>query len=360
MLSLFLGWNEGVAIVVVGLVEARVQVGVSPLVELGSALHVLGRPGHHGREEWARGVRDGMSPALVEQTRAWMWATQAIRATPFVSVEGIPEQADFSAQVERIRRTAAEELARQLLRPVSGSRDPAAARRWGRSRGPAVTALVDMLIDRPHEGVARFLDFLEASWREWFRDEWHEVRAGLAQRSRKIEDSLQRFGTAAALASLDPAVTVRGGGGKGVVIAKVQSKRHDVSRRGLSIAASAFIHPHVYVADVPGQPLLLILPADPEPDPRPVPPAPVLLSRLAVLAHAGRLEICRAIASEPRTAGEIAALWSMDSTQVTRHLRSLASEGLVRATRQGRFVRYALDLEVVESLGVDLVRLLLR
>ncbi|GAA0969467.1 hypothetical protein GCM10009555_016660 [Acrocarpospora macrocephala] len=333
----------------------RVHVVVAPLIELGSALHVLGQPKHHNREEWAQNVRAAMSPALAEQSRTWAWATQAIRATPFVRVTGSPDRTDFPGQVERMRRIPARELAAQLLRPVSGAGDPAAARKWGRSRGPAVTALVDALIDQPEEAVGRFLDFLAATWQEWFRDEWRTVQPDLVARSRQIEDVLQRFGVAAALSSLDPAVSVRG---SSVVIAKVQSSRHDVSRRGLAIAPSAFVRPHVYVANIPGQPLLLI--HDAGADQGSVPSAPAILSRLTVLAHAGRLEVCRAIASEPRTAGEIAALWGMDPSQVTRHLRALASAGLVRAQRQGRFVQYALEVEAVESVGVDLVRLLLR
>ncbi|WP_155340803.1 ArsR/SmtB family transcription factor [Acrocarpospora corrugata] len=333
----------------------RIHVVVAPLIELGSALHVLGQPKHHGREEWAQNVLAGMSPVLAEQSRTWAWATQAIRATPFVRVTGNSDRNDFSGQVEQMRRIPARELANQLLRPVSGAGDPAAARKWGKSRGPAVTALVDALIDQPQAAVGRFLDFLAATWQEWFRDEWHTVQTDLVSRARQIEDIFQRFGGSAGLDCLDPAVSVRG---NSVVIAKVQSRRHDVSRRGLAIAPSAFVHPHVYVANIPGQPLLLI--HDAHPDQGVVPSAPAVLSRLTVLAHAGRLEVCRAIASEPRTAGEIAALWGMDPSQVTRHLRALASAGLVRARRQGRFVQYALEVEAVESVGVDLVRLLLR
>ncbi|GII80782.1 hypothetical protein Sru01_57640 [Sphaerisporangium rufum] len=332
----------------------RFQLIVSPLVELGSALHVLAGPEHHGRARWAAEVRARMSPDLAERTRAWAWATQAIRATPFVRA-GTPAAGVLAEQVEWLRRVPARRLARDLLRPVSGVDDPAVARRWARSRGAAVGALVDDLIDRPGEAAARFLDFLRDAGREWFDHEWRAARPPLVARARQIEDTLHRLGPAAALASLGPAVTPRG---DGAVIAKVLSKRHDVGRRGLAVAPSTFVHPHVYVADVPGEPVLLIHGI--APDPGPVPPAADVLDRLAVLGNAGRLEVCRAIAGEPRTAGEIAMLWRMDPTQVTRHLRALAAAGLVRTARQGRYVRYVVDLDVVEALGTDLARLLLR
>jgi DNA-binding MarR family transcriptional regulator len=49
----------------------------------------------------------------------------------------------------------------------------------------------------------------------------------------------------------------------------------------------------------------------------------------------GRLEVARAIATEPRTAGEISALWHIDPTLVNRHLRALAAAGLARTAGGG-------------------------
>jgi hypothetical protein len=48
-----------------------------------------------------------------------------------------------------------------------------------------------------------------------------------------------------------------------------------------------------------------------------VPSAADLLRRLGTVAHRGRLEVARAIATEPRTAGEISALWHIDPTLAT-------------------------------------------
>ena len=81
---------------------------------------------------------------------------------------------------------------------------------------------------------------------------------------------------------------------------------------------------------------------------------------METLAHPRRLEVARAIATEPRTAGEVAALWNIDPTLVNRHLRSLAAAGLARTERRGRFVQYRLDVAAIEGLGADLVALLLR
>lgn len=337
-----------------GPAAARPVAVVSAIIELGSALHVLRDPGHHDAERWAAGVRARITPALACSIESWAWTTQAIRATPFVTVS--PGATGLPGELRRLEALPAPVLAGQLLRPISPAGDIGAALRWGRSRGPAVAAMVQALAEQPAQAVADFLRFVERCSREWFAEEWTRIRPDLAARARRFADLTSTRGIVAALTSLDPAVTP-GAAGDGVTIAKVAKGRHDVSPRGLRVAPSAFIRPHLYVADVPGQPLLLIHPVHAGP---PVPEAGRLLRRLDTVASPGRLEVARAIATEPRTAGEVAELWRLDPTLVNRHLRALAAAGLARTTRRGRFVQYQLDIDAVRSLGTDLAALLLR
>ena len=327
---------------------------VSALVEFGSAMHVLRDPDHHGAGGWAAGIRAALSPRVAGWTESWWWTTQAIRSTPFVTATAPGD--DFRDRLGRLRAMPARRLAGQLLRPICPSGDLRVALRWSRSRGPAVAAVVEALVTRPEDAVEDFLSFLDHSWREWFSAEWVRIRPVLAARARRFAEAVSTGGAARALTTLDPAVTLAAAGG-GISIAKVQNARHDVSRRGLLVAPSTLIRPHLYVADVPGHSLLIIHPADVGP---PVPSVTELLRRLEALAHRGRLEVARAIATEPRTAGEIAALWNTDPTLVNRHLRALASAGLARTIRRGRFVQYQLDVGPLGALGGDLLSLLLR
>jgi DNA-binding transcriptional ArsR family regulator len=329
-------------VTIVGL--KSVSAALSPLSELGSALHAAGDPGHHAAD------LPPMGAGLRRRARRWAFATRAIRATPFVTVWG-PDDG-FAAQVDHLRALPARRLAAQLIRPISPAGDTAAALRYARARG--LGDLVAALVERPAPAVTEFLEFLSESWDTWFAQRWPAVRPVLAARARRFALDLAARGPTAALASLDPAITAAGAG---VSIAKVASRRHDVSRRGLVVVPSNLIRPHLYVADVPGRPLVLIHPVEAGP---PVLPTRDLLRRLTALANPGRLEVARAIATEPRTAGEIADLWHVDPTLVNRHLRALAAAGVARASRRGRFVQYELDAGAVDALGGDLLGLLLR
>jgi DNA-binding transcriptional ArsR family regulator len=317
---------------------------VSPLAELGSALHVLQDPGHHDRAGWS----PGLSPGLREQTARWSWTVQKHRSTPFVTVAGPAE--DFDQQLKRLHAMAPEELAAQLLRPFR--RVSEAGIRFGEARAPEVAEQVRRLRQEPGDAVADFLDFLRRSWDEWFAAEWQRIQPVLAERARHFAQVVAASGAAAALAGLDPALTA----GRGeVTLAEVCHHRHDVSRRGLAVLPSTFTWPHVWVVDVADQPLVLIHAISTG---RSAPPLKQLLARLEAIAHPQRFRVAQTILSEALTAGEVAELVHADPTVVNRHLRTLARAGLAGTTRRGRFVRYRLDTAAVSALGGDALAML--
>ena len=72
------------------------------------------------------------------------------------------------------------------------------------------------------------------------------------------------------------------------------------------------------------------------------------VSALAALAHEHRLRIFRLLVREGPSgvpAGEIAERVGVSPTSVSFHLKELDRAGLVTATRQGRFIRYAVRVE---------------
>jgi ArsR family transcriptional regulator, arsenate/arsenite/antimonite-responsive transcriptional repressor len=74
---------------------------------------------------------------------------------------------------------------------------------------------------------------------------------------------------------------------------------------------------------------------------------------LAALAHEQRLRIFRLLVRKGPNglpAGEIAEAVGASPTAASFHLKELDRAGLIRSTRQGRYVRYAIHIEGMRQL----------
>jgi DNA-binding transcriptional ArsR family regulator len=328
---------------------------VSPLVELGWAAHVLVGADHHPeRADWVAGVRGRVPDGLV----AWAFTVSAVRATVLADPT-LVAPAPLPDQLARLGDLPAGEFADALLRPLLRVRGRPAMRRaelaalprLARARGTGTVRIVRLLLDDPERARAEFTDLLADCWHAFFRQEWADTAPVLHQAAARRPS---RDGWAGAVRDLSPAVHVEPGR---LVVDKVRSKRVSAAGRGLVLTPTLFAGPHVYVADEPGRPVVVHYPATP---PTHAADRRATLRQLTVLAHPVRLEVCRAIAVEPRSAHEIARLWHLSDTTVTKHLIALRDAGLVETRRTGRFVRYSLHAAAVEQLGADLLEVLRR
>ncbi len=78
-----------------------------------------------------------------------------------------------------------------------------------------------------------------------------------------------------------------------------------------------------------------------------------IVTALAALAHEHRLRIFRLLVKQGPSgmpAGEIAESVGISATNTSFHLKELDRAGLLHATRQGRFIRYAIDVEGMRQL----------
>jgi DNA-binding transcriptional ArsR family regulator len=78
-----------------------------------------------------------------------------------------------------------------------------------------------------------------------------------------------------------------------------------------------------------------------------------IVRALAALAHEHRLEIFRLLVRRGPSglpAGEIADKVGMGPTNTSFHLKELDRAGLLRATRDGRYIRYAIDVDGMRRL----------
>lgn len=77
------------------------------------------------------------------------------------------------------------------------------------------------------------------------------------------------------------------------------------------------------------------------------------VAALAALSHPQRLRIFRRLVAEGPTglpASDIAKAVGASATAASFHLKELDRAGLIRGTRHGRFVRYAIDVEGMRRL----------
>lgn len=78
-----------------------------------------------------------------------------------------------------------------------------------------------------------------------------------------------------------------------------------------------------------------------------------VISALSALAHQHRLRIFRLLVRAGPSgvpAGEIAEHVGISATSTSFHLKELEHAGLITATRQGRFIRYAVQVEGMRQL----------
>ncbi len=78
-----------------------------------------------------------------------------------------------------------------------------------------------------------------------------------------------------------------------------------------------------------------------------------IVAALAALAQEHRLRIFRLLVAEGPSgmpAGEIADRIGIGATNMSFHLKELDRAGLLRATRQGRFIRYAIQVDGMREL----------
>ncbi len=73
------------------------------------------------------------------------------------------------------------------------------------------------------------------------------------------------------------------------------------------------------------------------------------VEQLKALADPLRIRLLRELANAPRTVTELAALYETDIGGLSHHLGVLFRVGLVKRTRQGRFVEYRVSTPVAQG-----------
>ncbi|MFI9813423.1 helix-turn-helix domain-containing protein [Saccharothrix variisporea] len=341
----------------------RLRFAASPLAELTAMLHVLAEPGHHPRRAaWAADVWAGLRPELAERLREAEFLWRSSQADFLLPARPRPTLAEELDDVDRLDDETYVTAAlvttcgghRAATRsPLTDPTERARALELAQARGARQEAFAERLLTDPTAVRARVRDTLEQCAEAFFDAAWPGVAARLAADLRLKNDLLTRVGVQAALASVSGAISLDG---DCIVVDKVQDKATSANGAGVTFIPSVFGSPHLVVVHAPGWQPVVQYPVTPA---EPVSLDTVTL-RLEALAHPIRLRLLRTLARGPHTTGELAHTWHLTPPEVSRHLAVLRRAGLLTPHRQGRYVRYTLNLSDLTTLGTDLLAAVLR
>ncbi|MFC5145570.1 DUF5937 family protein [Streptomyces aureoversilis] len=367
----------------------RVSFAVSPLAELGAALHVLAEPSHHpGLLDWAVRTRTHLPPDLADRLHEAdiLWrSTRSDLFLPGSAAAGLtglgPKGAGLKAAdlkvadlgvadlkeeldawdrldddafvVAAVEISCATSFAHPRPSPLRRAEDRRRARELAAARGLRQAAFADRLLEDPQKVRAWLRRLLEDCEQHFFGEVWQRVRPQLTADARHKNELLKHRGLAHAVASVSSAITLDTERHL-LVIDKLQDGRVRATSTGLVFLPTAFGWPHLVVRDAHGdRPVLQYPVAVPE-----LPPAlslAVVRQRLEAVAHPLRLRLCRTLARGPHSTTELADANGLTAPEVSRHLGVLKKAGLTRTRRQGRYVFHELDIELVGRLGADLL-----
>lgn len=370
-----------VVVDITGLPIERVTFRLSPLAELGTALHALCEPGHHpGVHGWAAATSAALKPDLADRLSEaeFLWRTSF--SDVFLGFAGlsdahVPPGETLAGDLDLLDRLSDEDFVAATLeftcQALYGSQSPSPladagirerALELAAARGPRQLDFTRWILADPPAARTRLRQLFEDCADVFFEDTWQRVRPQLAADARHKTQLLQHRGVAGTVPEVSPALSLSADGNR-----IAADKLSDGSTRtadapggpALTFVPTAFNWPHLLVLHRwRWRPVIHYPTAAPEL----AAPSSVeeLTQRMAALSHPLRMRLCRHLARAPYTTGELADRYDLSAPEVSRHLAVLKKAGLLTTRRRGRYVQYQLDVGTVTRLGGDFLETVLR
>lgn len=347
--------------------DAALAHGVSPLFEAVLSLHVLAEPRHHAlQHEWVRALR--RASARLRREIATLSFLYRWTLPNCILPSATDPDDDFETELRRLRALEPGLAGHELLRPLYDHggvrrgrarlrRDPEvralALRRAGRL-GAGARKAAALLFDDPGALRERFARLLETYWEEAFAAEWARIEPRLADGIAAAGAMIAREGVYPFLLQLAPVLRVDPDARTFGLDVPHDHRVRLGPDNPLLLVPSAYVWPHVRVnCDAPW-PLVVAYRAPYLVERLRPSSAPEVERSLQALAAPTRLRIVRLVAERPRSTQEIAALASLSEAAASKHLRLLATAGLLTSRREGYYVLYSLAPDAFASLATEL------
>jgi DNA-binding transcriptional ArsR family regulator len=300
----------------------RTRFAISPLCEVVWSTHVLRRPERHAiHRPWVVAARErlrGLDWSLLDELAN---RSKAGYVPDFISPPPATALPDLPGELDRIRSTPHDQVAREVAWRFEGEELPAVAR---------------PLVEDPDHGLAALAGLMAAYWERAIEPWWPAIRAALeadiVHRARRLTTG----GTIGVFDDLHSDVRWHDGS---LEVRRAHEQEVVLAGRGLLLVPAAFAWPAVFaMTDEPWQPAVIYTPrgigelwAPPAAEDRAALEALLGRRRAALLAE------LRA----PAATTELARRLGASPAGVSEHLAILRRAGLVRAWRDGRRVLYA-------------------
>ncbi|MCH0540728.1 helix-turn-helix transcriptional regulator [Streptomyces sp. MUM 203J] len=365
---------------ITGLPAEGLVFGLSPLAELGAALHTLAEPAHHpGLHGWATATAAGLKPDLAERLHEanFLWtATMSDVFLPYAGVreghgtpprpgETLAEELDLLDRLDEERFVAA---ALEFVCCVSYMNGepvrPARALEMAANRGPRQLDFTRRLLDDPGGVRAWLRRLFEDCDKAFFADTWRRLQPALAADAREKAGLLRRKGLDEAVRAVSSAMSVREEDGRRLIhMDKMLQGRTTAVDPGLGTGVtflpSRFGWPHLVVLSTRGWRPVVQYPIGVQGVPGTA-SVDLLQRRMEALAHPMRMRLCRQLARGAYTTSELAEAYGITAPEVSRHLSVLKKAELVSVRRRGRYVLHQLDVSAVARIGGDFLETVLR
>ncbi|NUR85633.1 MAG: winged helix-turn-helix transcriptional regulator [Nonomuraea sp.] len=296
---------------------ARIRFAFSPLWELVASLRTLQDPARQSIHlPWIKAVRPRLDALDLQELFALV--PQSGYLADFITPPPDTPLPDFAAELDRVRRSPPEAVAREALE-VKGT-DP---------------AVIARIAADPVAARERVADALLAYWEQCFAEYWPRVYALLERDVLRRSRQLAQGGARELFAALDPAVNWTG---KQLIIDRPWCNTGEgLHGDGLVLMPTAFYWPSVAVMSAPYQSTLVypVLGVGTLWEEGP-PPAP---GALAALIGRSRAQILLAL-GEPTTTSALAGRMALTPGAVSQHLGVLTGGGLAVGMRVGKQVVY--------------------
>lgn len=348
--------------------DAGLAFAYSPLLETVLSLHVLAEPKHHAlQHEWVRAMRR-LPPQLRREIAAlsfiYRWTLPNC-----VLPNATTGYDEFDVELARLRGLRADVAAFELLRPLydhgGGTRPPrrriladpsvrALALKRAGLLGPEARRAAELLFADQRALVDRFACLLETYWHEAFGAEWARIEPKLAQSvvqaGRQVaEEGIHRF-----LVGLAPQLRV-GPDGQSFGLDVPHEHRVAVTAESpLLLVPSVYVWPHVRISCDAPWPLVLVYRAPFLVERLRHPTIPEQVRLLRALGSPTRMRILQLLARGPASTQELAPQVGLTESGASKHLRILATAGLLRTRREGYYVVYSLVPERLSELSSEL------